>query len=128
MTASITRFDHAMLTSKALCIQFLREFGVPRDWARCTLPEMLVLLRKYSDDRMFEAAEKIVTRDGDTYDRADFEIDADDADDLDADDADNEPAPAPAPAVRHRPVSWMTNAWSSSGTFFPSFKASTTPR
>jgi len=70
-------FDHSILDSKNLCIQFLREFGVARDWARVNMSEMRKMLLAYPDEKMFHAARAIVEREGDTYDREDFECEAD---------------------------------------------------
>lgn len=100
--ATKTVFDHAILTSKAMCVLFLREFGVSRDWARVNLPELRTMLRKYPDEKMFEAAKRIVERDGDTFDRADFEVDVSELDDgdvtdVEAKDASAQPEPESKP-------------------------------
>lgn len=96
-----TQFDHGVLSSKTLCTQFLRELGVSRDWARVSLGEMRKMLTGYPDDKLFNAARLIVQREGDVYDRSDFECDVMD-DDLGDDDSDNLPEPEAAkPEVKH---------------------------
>lgn len=100
-------FDHAILSSKAICIQFLREFGVQRDWARCSLGEMRQMLKAYPDEKMFAAAQKIVERDGEPFNRADYECDvseANDQPDTDDDDDNLPPDTSSAPATPAAPA------------------------
>lgn len=73
-----TKFDHSTLCNKARCTQYLREFGVAKDWARVSLGDMRRLLATYDNDKLFRAARVIVEREGDVYDRSVFECDDDD--------------------------------------------------
>ena len=74
------KFNHSVLASKAICISFLREFGVAKDWTRVTIGEMRRMLASYADERLFDAAKRIVERDGDTFVREEFETSIDDDD------------------------------------------------
>ena len=49
------KFNHSVLASKAICISFLREFGVAKDWTRVTIGEMRRMLASYADERLFDA-------------------------------------------------------------------------
>lgn len=101
---TVTVFDHALLNSKSFCTMFLREFGIQRDWARCSLSEMRQMLKGFSDEKMFSAAKKIVEREGDVFIRSEYEVtyevelsSANDSDDS-AEFTPPAPAPTPAPA------------------------------
>lgn len=55
-TFSKIAFNHSLLSGKAICIRFLNQFGISKDWARVSLREMQCLLKEYPDERLFDAA------------------------------------------------------------------------
>lgn len=58
---------NGILTSKRVCQEFLRDFGVKRDWKNTSLADMQAMLRKVGHQKMFQAAQRLCERSGDEF-------------------------------------------------------------
>lgn len=70
----VTKFNHAVLSTKAICIEYLREFGVARDWSKVKIDEMRAMLRSKDTQDMLNAALTIAYRKGERFVESDFLI------------------------------------------------------
>lgn len=71
-------FDDAILNTKSACVQLLRHFGIRRDFARTNMPELRAMVKMYSSEQKFAAVKAIMEAEGETFVRADFELEIDD--------------------------------------------------
>lgn len=96
MTTSNLIFNRAVLRTKPICIDFLREFGFQRDWSKVKIDEMREILASQTDAKMFQAAQTIIERDGETFDASEFSMTAT----SDSDEGSEEDDTPPKPAVK----------------------------
>lgn len=94
MTTSNLIFNRAVLRTKPICIDFLREFGFQRDWSKVKIDEMREILASQTDAKMFQAAQTIIERDGETFDASEFSMTATGDGDEGSEDDDTPPRPA----------------------------------
>lgn len=92
---------NGILTSKRVCQEFLREFGIKRDWKNTSLAEMQSMLKKVEHHKMFLAAQRLCERSGDNFIAQLYMVGP-----SDTDDRGNEveaAAPPPPPRATPRP-------------------------